>query len=550
MVGGTFTSHNKTVPGVFIDVNTQALDTVQSVPRGILAIPLQLSWGPASSVITFNNGDNPMSNGLGYPISDAKMLLLKQAFKGSNQTPAPSKVLVWRLATTGDVAAATAATSGMTGTAIYTGVRGNDLTFQVTSDPNNMGKLIVTTYLSGTSVDVQSNLATIGNVQANSWANFTGTSGTALQTNASPIAFTGGLDGVVTSGAMAAFLVAIQTYCFDVLGYTATEANGLSITAISGNGTTATVTSATHGLTNGNTVTISGATVAGFNGTVTVTVISSTQFTYPCTATGSAAGTLVFAYVTSDALTTLIATNNSVITLYVTQWAANNGNYVQAVIPATLNAGLDITIGSTGAQSELVTEVYNGVIADGVTLSANQAVAWVAGATAGALYCQALTYAIYPGASDCNPRLTPTQIVTAEAIGLFSFQLVTQNSLTPTVQVIDDINTWVSALWTIPKNQTFMYNSFIRFEAQLNTDVQTLFSQYIIGKVRGSVQGQQLMKGFLLALLKNYQDQQVLKNVSASNIVSITSGTNSTAIGLAVQYSGVNEQVYITVNVQ
>lgn len=72
------------------------------------------------------------------------------------------------------------------------------------------------------------------------------------------------------------------------------NSTGKTISSLTGNGTTSTVTTATaHGLRTGNTVTITGASVAGFNvSSVSVTVTGSTTFTYPSTGTPSATGAI------------------------------------------------------------------------------------------------------------------------------------------------------------------------------------------------------------------------------------------------------------------
>lgn len=70
------------------------------------------------------------------------------------------------------------------------------------------------------------------------------------------------------------------------------SATGKTISSLTGNGTTSTVTTATaHGLQTGNTITVTGASVAGFNvSNVTITKTGSTTFTYLSAGTPSATG--------------------------------------------------------------------------------------------------------------------------------------------------------------------------------------------------------------------------------------------------------------------
>jgi hypothetical protein len=71
--------------------------------------------------------------------------------------------------------------------------------------------------------------------------------------------------------------------------YTGT-ATGTAISAITGNGTTVTVTSTAHGLIAGNNVYISGVTNTSFNGTFTVATATTNQFTFASTVNASSSG--------------------------------------------------------------------------------------------------------------------------------------------------------------------------------------------------------------------------------------------------------------------
>lgn len=64
-----------------------------------------------------------------------------------------------------------------------------------------------------------------------------------------------------------------------------------TISSITRSGTTATATCAGHSLITGNQITISGATESNFNGTVTITKLSDSQFTYTVADSGAAAAT-------------------------------------------------------------------------------------------------------------------------------------------------------------------------------------------------------------------------------------------------------------------
>lgn len=104
---------------------------------------------------------------------------------------------------------------------------------------------------------------------------------------------------------------------------------GKTISTLTGNGVTSTVTTATaHGLQTGNTITVTGASVAGFNvAGVTVTRISNTQFTYPSTGTPSATGA---SYTVAEGISGIDPTNISNINVFKTRiWLTQKNSLSQ-----------------------------------------------------------------------------------------------------------------------------------------------------------------------------------------------------------------------------
>ena len=134
--------------------------------------------------------------------------------------PGPSRILLYRPEGTGGVKAS--ATIGqLTVTALYTGIRGNDITVVVSEEPDAGGSYTVKTVIDGTEKDSQT-ITDLSKLVANAWVSFSGT-GTTVEETAGT-ALTGGTDPTVAAADYAAFLTAIEPYQFDILVYDGTDA--------------------------------------------------------------------------------------------------------------------------------------------------------------------------------------------------------------------------------------------------------------------------------------------------------------------------------------
>lgn len=213
MPGGTWTSQNKVRPGVYIRfTSTQGLGLTVG-ERGTVAICEPMSWGPVGTVQTVEAGADTTPF-CGYDITSPNALFLQQIFLGTNRTSAPNTVLLYR-PTASSSASATVTTGNLTATALYPGVRGNDITIVITQDVDD-DNFTVDTVVDNVIVDEQTGIANVSDLQANSWVTWSGT-GAVAATVGSPL--TGGADGTVASSAYSTFLTAIEPYKFDVLIY-------------------------------------------------------------------------------------------------------------------------------------------------------------------------------------------------------------------------------------------------------------------------------------------------------------------------------------------
>ena len=218
MAGGTWSAQNKTRPGVYIRFRNQSGRGLNVGDRGTVAICEPMSWGPVGEIMTVEAGADTVPV-CGYDITNPKARFLNEIFKGSNRTPAPKTALVYRPAAT-DAKQATATAEPMTATALYPGVRGNDITVVVTEAVDAENTFTVSTVVDGAVVDEQT-AAQVADLVPNGWVTFSGT-GVLAATVGAPL--TGGADGTVQSAAYSSFLMAVEPYKFDILIYDGSDA--------------------------------------------------------------------------------------------------------------------------------------------------------------------------------------------------------------------------------------------------------------------------------------------------------------------------------------
>lgn len=226
MAGGTWTSQNKVLPGVYINVSSQGRLNAAVGSRGVVAMAEPLSWGPTGVISEYLPGQDTTEL-IGYPLTSPKALFINEIFRGSNRTAAPRLLYLYRPAGTGG-AAATASIGQLTVTAKYNGVRGNDLSIIITEDPDNESTYIVETVIDGAVVDSQS-IKDLSNLADNAWVNFSG-SGTTITEDAGK-ALTGGKDPTVAASDYAAFMTALEPYQFDVVIYDGTDSTTMQALA-------------------------------------------------------------------------------------------------------------------------------------------------------------------------------------------------------------------------------------------------------------------------------------------------------------------------------
>jgi hypothetical protein len=200
---------NKVRPGVYINFASERQALGALGERGIVTMPLPLSWGPSKQIITINAGDDTFDV-LGYDITAPQLLLIREALKRAKT------LLLYRL---NDGDKATATIGGMTVTAKYSGVRGNNITIVVQANVDNPSMFDVQTLVEGREVDVQT-VSTIGELRENAWVTF---SGTGTLTETAGVNLAGGTDGEVTNADYMDYLAAIELHDFQTMAAPVTD---------------------------------------------------------------------------------------------------------------------------------------------------------------------------------------------------------------------------------------------------------------------------------------------------------------------------------------
>lgn len=165
--------------------------------------------------------------------------------------------------------------------------------------------------------------------------------------------------------------------------------------------------------------------------------------------------------------------------------------------------------------------VTNGVIlADTTEISADQAVAWVTGATAAAQINESLTFDAYDDSVDANPRRTNSDTITRLENGEFMFTAKNGRAV-----VEQDINSLVN----VPgdKNDAFKKNRVIRVIDELVNGTTAVFEDDYIGKVGNNATGQDRLKADVVALYNSFLALGAIKDFTADTDVLINTAAST-----------------------
>lgn len=207
--GGSFTTQNKDLPGSYINFISMMAASATLSDRGIATVPFELDWGVEGDIFEVSNEDfqkNTMKI-FGYPYDHEKMKGLRDLFIGTKT------LYAYRLNGGGAKASNTYAT------AIYSGVRGNDLKIVIQTNVDDETKYDVITYLGTVKVDTQT-VAKASELVANDYVVFKTDAALAV-TASTPLE--GGTNGEVTGDSWSAYITAIEPYAYNTMGIPSTE---------------------------------------------------------------------------------------------------------------------------------------------------------------------------------------------------------------------------------------------------------------------------------------------------------------------------------------
>ena len=208
--GGTFLVQNKTLPGSYINFVSAFRASATLSDRGYAAMALELDWGPEGEVFTVDTNDFQDDTRVifGYDYTHAKIKGLRDFFINA-------KVGYFYRLNNGAVKA-----QNTFATALYGGIRGNDIKIIIAANVDDPAKFDVTTMIDNTVLETQT-VATAADLVANKYVTFKA-GATLAATAATPL--TGGTNGAAITGAeYQAALDAFEAYSFNTLGCLSTD---------------------------------------------------------------------------------------------------------------------------------------------------------------------------------------------------------------------------------------------------------------------------------------------------------------------------------------
>ncbi|MEG2050891.1 MAG: phage tail sheath family protein [Oscillospiraceae bacterium] len=206
--GGNFTAQNKALPGAYINFVSAAKASANLSDRGVATMPLELDWGADGRVFEVSQSDfiNNSIKLFGYEHTHEKLKGIRDIFRNA-------RILYAYRLNTGVKAANALAT------ALYSGIRGNDLKVTIQKNVNDNAKFDVSLFLGTVPVDMQT-VTTSAELKDNAFAVWKKDAVLAVTAAA---ALTGGTNGTVDAAAHQGYLDKIEAYAFNTMGVTTIE---------------------------------------------------------------------------------------------------------------------------------------------------------------------------------------------------------------------------------------------------------------------------------------------------------------------------------------
>lgn len=208
--GGTFTVQNKELPGAYINFVSAASASASLSDRGVATMPLELDWGKDNEVFEVTNADFQKNSReiFGYDYTHDKLKGLRDLFLNA-QT-----LYAYKLNSGG------AKARNEFATALYSGVRGNDLKIVIQKNADNDSLWDVQTVLDTAVVDEQT-VEDGSKLTANNYVTWAKELTLTEQTAGTPLA--GGTNGEADGAAHQAYLDKIEAYTYNIMGVAITD---------------------------------------------------------------------------------------------------------------------------------------------------------------------------------------------------------------------------------------------------------------------------------------------------------------------------------------
>lgn len=217
MAGGTWTAQNKVRPGAYINFESVPAPTSNVGTRGIVTIPVEMSWGPENEMIPLYSTDLLDGSSLakvGVTAFDMESLLFREALSSAYFAK------VWRINIGGVRAEATV--GQLRASARYAGKLGNKLTVAVQKNKKNETLFDVITYLSGSEQSRQTICADGAELVDNDFIDFDLPESASITANAG-VSLTGGTNGTVQSDNYADYFAAAEQELWNTMAIPSTD---------------------------------------------------------------------------------------------------------------------------------------------------------------------------------------------------------------------------------------------------------------------------------------------------------------------------------------
>lgn len=207
MAGGTFLTHNKVLPGTYINFISKSRAMGNMAERGVMAIALKNNWGLENTIVSIKAEDFEKDSLkiLGYEYGDEKLKPFREAFKNAKE------IKFFRI---GTGTKANATIGNLNVVAKYSGTKGNDIKIKISSNVDDE-KHTIYTYVGDVLVD-ECVASSVDEMVENDFVVFSG-SGAFEETAGTSL--TGATDTETTNAEYSKFLSIVETESFNVLVY-------------------------------------------------------------------------------------------------------------------------------------------------------------------------------------------------------------------------------------------------------------------------------------------------------------------------------------------